>query len=161
MQHVTPSTTHVDQLNSQIHDLALRLDKLETVIAPIVAKMGMATIADGAQAVPAFVTQDTTGLWHSLDYRVCKDSAGTVHNLTEEVAKLIEAFNQCLKEGITELSYGSLLDKAKLISEPSLAKALDFKRKYPQRLDQLLRRAKIWQSLVGSGTKKGCYRLIL
>src|ERR1700677_660421 len=92
MQHITPSTSHVDQLSSKIDDLALRLDKLETVIAPIVAKIGTATVADGPKTVPAFVTQDTTGLWHRPDYRVCRDSAGIVHNLTEEVAKLIETF---------------------------------------------------------------------
>ena len=72
--------------------------------------------------------EDTTGLWHSPDYRVCKDRSATVHNLSKEVAKLVEAFNVCLKEGIAELTYDMLLEKAITLSERSFGRRSGFQK---------------------------------
>lgn len=110
-------------------------------------------------AIP-IVRQDSTGLWHSDDYRVCKDKAGTAYNCTPVVAKLIEVLNVALKQGISEVNGDTLLKQAKATSTSSLANQISHIHYQMSRLDHLFARCKVWRTLVRSGVKKGCYRLV-
>jgi hypothetical protein len=116
-------------------------------------------------AIPAaapIVNQDSTGLWHSDDYRVCKDKAGIPHTCPPFVAKLIEALNVAKKEeGIFELHRVTLLDRAETHCGTNSSLANEFRtfKTANRRLDHRLATFGVWKTLVFPGKHRGCYRL--
>jgi hypothetical protein len=117
--------------------------------------------AQSRTAAPSgILKRDATGLYHSDDYRVCRDREGNARNCSPVSAKLIETLNLALREGIPELNADTLFWEAMKLADSSLCKTLWQMHSSMVRLDHIFRRDGVWKTLVFPGVRKGCYRLI-
>jgi hypothetical protein len=115
-----------------------------------------------SSAASSLVVQDTTGLWHSPDFMVCRDSTGQLHNLDPIAAKVVEAFNSWLSQGLRNVGFLQVLQEMQRLShnDPKFCKVVNHFYFFVRR-DHFFKRHKLWRTLVGPGHSRGTYRLLL
>jgi hypothetical protein len=122
---------------------------------------GVVTVTTSAPAAGSLLVRDSTGLWHTPDYSVCRSSLGPPICLDPLGAKVVEALNSWHCQGLADVGYISLLQEMTRLSQgnPALSKRINGC--YYKRPDHLFRQTVLWRTLVGPGCRRGTYRLLL
>jgi len=106
------------------------------------------------------LVQDTTGLWHTPDYSVCRSENGPPINLDPFGAKLMEAFNSWAKQGLGDMWFKTVLDEMDRLTDHRDLQTRILQ-SYNKRPDHLFQRLRVWGTLVGPGSRRGTYRMLV
>jgi hypothetical protein len=122
---------------------------------------GVVAAATFSPAVGSLLVQDSTGLWHTPDFSVCRTSLGPPICLDPLGAKIVEALNSWHRQGLADVGFITLLQEMTRLSldNPALSKRINGC--YYKRPDHLFQQARLWRTLVGPGRRRGMYRLLL
>ena len=112
-------------------------------------------------AAGSLLVRDSTGLWHTPDFSVCRTSLGPPICLDPLGAKIVEALNSWHSQGLEDVRYVPLLEEMARLSESNRSLCNRIKGCYYKRPDHLFRQEKLWRTLVGPSCRRGHYRLLV
>jgi hypothetical protein len=122
---------------------------------------GIVTAPTAAPAAGSLLVRDSTGLWHTPDFSVCGTRLGPPVCLDPLGAKIVEALNSWHRQGLADVGYLPLLQEMTRLSQGNSTLNKRIKGCYYKRPDHLFRQAGLWRTLIGSGRRRGTYRVLV